>query len=211
VVGDVKQYGLDEGHDPEVFFPYNQHRGADASISSRSVVLRTAGDPLPALAELRRAVHQVDKDQPIADVATMEQLISSSLGPRRTPMYLLMVFAVLAVTLAAIGIYGVLSYWVTQRRREIGIRMALGASRRDVVRLVAGQGTRLMILGMVIGLILALGLARLLATQLFNVSAYDPLTFFAVSGILGGVAAISCFLPARRAARVDPLVALRYE
>ena len=126
-------------------------------------------------------------------------------------MYLLMVFAGLAVTLAAIGIYGVLSYWVTQRRREIGIRMALGASRRDVVRLVAGQGARLMILGMVLGLILALGLAGLLASQLFNVSAYDPVTFFAVSGILGAVAALSCFLPARRAARVDPLVALRYE
>ena len=211
VIGDVKQYGLDEGRDPEVFVPYTQHRGTDLSISSRSVVLRTAGDPMPALAELRRVVHEMDKDQPIADVATMEELISSSLGPRRTPMYLLMVFAGLAVTLAAIGIYGVLSYWVAQRRREIGIRMALGASRREVVRLVARQGARLMILGMVLGLVLALALARLLASQLFNVSAYDPFTFFAVSGILGAVAALSCFLPARRAARVDPLVALRYE
>jgi len=211
VIGDVKQYGLDEGRDPEVFVPYTQHRGGEVSMSNRSVVLRTAGDPVAALAELRRVVHEVDKDQPIADVATMEELISSSLGPRRTPMYLLIVFAGLAVTLAAIGIYGVLSYWVTQRRREIGIRMALGASRRDVVRLVAGQGARLMILGMVLGLILAVSLAGLLASQLFNVSAYDPVTFFAVSGILGAVAALSCFLPARRAARVDPLVALRYE
>jgi putative ABC transport system permease protein len=211
VIGDVKQYGLDEGRDPEVFVPYTQHRGGEVNMSNRSLVLRAAGDPVAALAELRRVVHEMDKDQPIADVATMEELISSSLGPRRTPMYLLMVFAGLAVTLAAIGIYGVLSYWVTQRRREIGIRMALGASRRDVVRLVARQGARLMILGMVLGLVLALALARLLASQLFNVSAYDPFTFFAVSGILGAVAALSCLLPAHRAARVDPLVALRYE
>lgn len=211
VVGDVKQYGLDAEQGPEVFFPYNQHRGRDFSMSSRSIVLRTAGDPLPALDELRRAVGQIDKDQPIADVATMERLISGSLGSRRTPMYLLIAFAGLAVTLAAIGIYGVLSYWVTQRFSEIGVRMALGASRGDVVRLVVRQGARLMGLGVAIGLLLALALGRLLSSQLFNVTAHDPVTFVTVTLILTGVGALSCYVPARRATRVDPLVALREE
>jgi putative ABC transport system permease protein len=210
VIGDVKQYGLDKGRDPEVFTPYAQHPGGNV-MTNRSLVLRTVGDPLPALAELQRAVHQVDKDQPIADVATMEQLIANSLGPRRTPMYLLIAFAALALALAATGIYGVLSYWVAQRSREIGIRMALGASRRSVVHLVVGQGARLMIFGMIIGLVLALALGRFLASQLFNLSARDPITFLTVSGVLGAVAALSCFLPAWRASRVDPLVALRYE
>jgi putative ABC transport system permease protein len=211
VIGDVKQYGLDAEQEPEVFFPYTQHRGGEVSISSRSVVLRTAADPLAALEALRRAVRQVDKDQPIADVATMDQLISSSLSSRRLPMYLLVAFAGLALTLAAVGVYGVLSYWVAQRAREIGIRMALGASRADVLRLVVGQGARLMIWGMAIGLALAFALGRVLSSQLFGITAHDPVTFLAVTVTLAGVAALSCYIPARRATRVDPLVALRYE
>jgi predicted permease len=211
VMGDVKQYGLDAEQGPEVFFPYTQHHGGDVNISTRSVVLRTGGDPITALDDLRRAVQQVDKDQPIADVATMEQLISTSLGPRRILMYLLVAFAGLALILAAVGIYGVLSYWVAQRAREIGIRMALGASRADVLRLVVRQGAKLMILGMALGLAFAFALGGLLSSQLFNVTAHDPVTFLVVTITLAFVAALSCYIPARRATRVDPLVALRYE
>jgi putative ABC transport system permease protein len=210
VIGDVKQYGLDAEQGPEVFFPYNQDPGGNAK-STRSLVLRTSGDPLPALDELRRVLHNIDKDQPFADVATMEHLISASLGARRMPMYLLAAFAGLALTLAAVGIYGVLSYWVAQRAREIGIRMALGAGRDHVVRMVVSQGSKLMLAGIVIGLVLALALGRLLSSQLFQIRANDPMTFIAVTLILGSVAAASCYLPARRAARVDPLVALRQE
>jgi putative ABC transport system permease protein len=210
VIGDVKQYGLDAEQGPEVFFPYNQDPGGNAK-STRNLVLRTVGDPLPALDELRRVLHNIDKDQPIGDVATMEQLISASLGSRRMPMYLLAAFAGLALTLAAVGIYAVLAYWVAQRAREIGIRMALGASRRDVLRLVVQQGGKLMVSGLAIGLALALAMGRLLSSQLFQVSVNDPVTFLAVTLILSGVAAASCYLPARRAARVDPLAALRQE
>jgi ABC-type antimicrobial peptide transport system permease subunit len=141
----------------------------------------------------------------------MEEVVSSSFAARRLSMLLLSVFAGLALMLACVGIYGVISYLVGQRTHEIGVRMALGAERSDVLRLVIGQGARMALAGVAIGTLAALGLTRLMANQLFGVSAHDPLTFAGVAVLLIGVAVGACYIPARRAMRVDPIIALRYE
>jgi putative ABC transport system permease protein len=153
----------------------------------------------------------MDPEQPMASVATMEKLLSDSLSRSRFTMLVLGVFAAIALLLAAVGIYGVIAYSVTQRTQEIGIRLALGAQRQDVLRLVLGQGTRLTLLGVGLGIVAALIFTRLMAILLFSISAADPLTFTVVSLLLFGVALLACYLPARRAMRVDPLIALRYE
>jgi putative ABC transport system permease protein len=160
---------------------------------------------------MQEAAWSVDKEQPVADLAMMEQLLSRSTTARRFNMLLLGVFAAVALMLAAVGIYGVMSYSVSQRTHELGVRMALGAKPGDVLRLIAGQGARLALLGVAIGLGGSLALTRLMSSLLFEVTATDPLTFVAIPVILIGVALGACFVPARRATKLDPMVALRYE
>ena len=176
-----------------------------------TLVVRTDSDPVALAATLRREVQAIDKDQPIADVRTMEQLMSGSIAKTRFSAMLLMVFASVALVLAAVGIYGVMAYSVEQRTREIGIRMALGAGRGDVVAMVVGQGMMLAGAGVVIGLGAAWALTRFLASLLYQVSATDTASFLSLSIALGFVALVASLIPAYRATKVDPMVALRYE
>ncbi|MGH8095003.1 MAG: FtsX-like permease family protein [Chthoniobacterales bacterium] len=172
------------------------------------LVIRTAGDPAGFAPTVRREVQALDKDQPIYNVRTMDDVVTDSLGTRRVSMQLFAVFAIAALLLAAIGIYGVMAYSVTQRTHEIGIRMALGAQRSDVLGLVVRQGMTLAAIGVVAGLAGAFGLTRMIANLLFGVGASDPTTFIGISFLLLAVAFIACYLPARRAAKLDPVIAL---
>jgi putative ABC transport system permease protein len=204
VVGDVRHSGLDQGLRPEIYFPFMQF-----PLSSLTVIARTNGDPLNFLAAARGQVQELDKDQPITNIRTMEEILSRSVSQPRFNLWLLAVFAGIALSLAAIGIYGVMSYLVTQRTHEIGVRMALGAQTGDVLKLVIRQGMVLAMTGVLIGSIIAFGLTRLLRNLLFDVSVTDPLTFFVIALLLAMVALLACYLPARRATKIDPLVALR--
>jgi putative ABC transport system permease protein len=152
-----------------------------------------------------------DTNLPLNSVATMDQLISRSMVSERTLMFLITTFAALALVMAAIGIYGVLSYWVNQRTREIGIRLALGADQKNILAVVLREGIKLTVIGLVIGVPLAMGLTNLLPNVLYGVGRHDPVTFIVIALILGAVATLACYIPARRAANVDPMVALRYE
>jgi putative ABC transport system permease protein len=172
-------------------------------------LLRTAVDPLTLQAAVRREIQAVDREAPASNIRTMEQYLAASVAPRRFNLWLLTVFAGVALALAASGLYGVISYGVAQRRHEIGIRMALGARGSDVLKLVIGQGMALAIIGVALGLVASLALTRLMETLLFSVSATDPLTFIAIALLLILVALLACYIPARRAAKVDPLIALR--
>ena len=176
-----------------------------------AVVLRTEGDPAAIMSQVRDAVNQVDPREVIYGAQTMDDVIATSFAARRLSMTLLGIFASLALALSCVGIYGVISYLVGQRTHEIGVRMALGAQRSDVLRLVLGQGARMALIGVAVGIAAALGLTRLMANQLFGVTAHDPLTFVVVTILLTLVALLACYLPARRAVKVDPMVALRYE
>jgi putative ABC transport system permease protein len=206
VVGDVRQMGLATPAEPTVYWPH-----PELVMSEMTIVVRTENDPLTLVSAARHELQQMDPEQPMAAIATMEQLLSGSLSRSRFTMLVLGVFAALALVLACVGIYGVIAYSVTQRTQEFGIRMALGANRRDVFRLVLGQGTRLTLLGVGLGIVAALVVTRLMATLLYGVSATDPVTFTAVALLLALVAMAACYLPARRATRVDPIIALRYE
>ncbi|HSE36069.1 MAG TPA: ABC transporter permease, partial [Blastocatellia bacterium] len=206
VIDDVKQLGLDSSAQPEVYFPYQQ-----AAHPSMSIVVRTASNPLSLVPAMKSQIQEIDKDLPIADVKTMGQLLSESVSGRRFNMLLLTVFAVVALVLAAVGIYGVMSYSVSHRTHEIGIRMALGAQTSEVLKLVVRQGMFLTLAGLAAGIVASLLLTQLMTSMLFGVTATDPLTFAAVSVLLAGVALGACLVPARRAAKVDPIVALRYE
>jgi putative ABC transport system permease protein len=206
VVGDVRQMGLDTPAEPAVYWPH-----PELVYSSMTVVVRTAGDPLSLVSAVRSELQQMDRELPLAGVTTMEQVMSESLARSRFTMLLLGIFAALALVLASIGIYGVIAYSVAQRTQEFGIRMALGADRRAVLRLVLGEGTFLTLCGIGIGIVAAFTVTRLMATLLYGISATDPLTFFMVALLLAVVALIACYIPARRATRVDPIVALRYE
>jgi putative ABC transport system permease protein len=206
IVGNVKQLGLDHPELPETYVPYLQEPTSDMDV-----VLRAAGDPLSSAAAVNAAVRAVDANQPVYDVATMDQRLSESIAPQRFNALLVGMFALLALGLGAIGIYGVLAYSVAQRTHEIGVRVALGARREDVLVLVVGEGMRLVALGMGIGLPGALALTRLLRSLLFGVKPSDPVTLLAVSVGLALVAALACYLPARRATKIDPMVTLRCE
>jgi putative ABC transport system permease protein len=206
VVGDTKMYGLANPARLEVYLPF-----AQSAEGSMNILLRSAVDPVSLTAAIRGAVANVDKDQPVYDFATMSERANKSVGQRRMTLVLLELFSALALILAGIGIYGVISYSVAQRTHEIGIRAALGAQRRDLLRMVLGQGVTLALVGIAAGIIAAAAVGRLMSTLLFSVSAYDPATFVAVAAALLAVAAAACYFPARRAMRVDPMIALRYE
>jgi putative ABC transport system permease protein len=206
IVGDVKHERLDAEAKPEVYFPYRQY-----PKNFMSLVVRTSSDPAGMIAGVREQVLAVDRDQPVFDIMTMEQRISKSVAQSRFIMLLLGLFSALALLLAAVGIYGVMAYVVAQRTHEIGIRMALGAQRSDVLKLVVGQGMILAFVGVVLGLVAAFALTRLMSSLLYGVTATDPLTFGGVAVILSAVALLATIIPARRATRVDPMEALRYE
>ena len=206
VVKDLKHSGLDADVRPQLYFPYQQKLWGHLVI-----VARSATDAASLFGAMREAVWAVDKDQPITSLRTMTDYLNDSVSQQRFNAILLAAFAVLALILAAVGIYGVMSYSVTQRTHELGIRMALGAKQRDVFRLVVMEGMKLALAGVALGLVGAFAATRLMASLLFGISATDPLTFTLISLILAGVALAACFVPARRATRVDPMVALRYE
>lgn len=208
VVKDSAQSALDEGVKPEIYFAMAQMAGRYRRMN---LAVRTSVDPKSTLGAIQAAIREVDKDQPVYQIQTIDELIRDSVGTRRFALTILILFAALALVLAVSGIYGVISYSVTQRTQEIGIRMALGASARDVLRLVLGQFLRLTVVGVALGLIGAYALTRLMTSLLFGVTATDITTFVLVSIALSLVALVACLVPARRATRVDPLVALRYE
>jgi putative ABC transport system permease protein len=208
VVEDVKDRGLGVEVAPAMYSPFRQE---PVGIRMMNLVLRAEGDPEGMIAAVRRAVNAADPDLALADIKTMEQLVSESLGPSRYRGVLLGVFAGVALVLAAVGIYGVIAYAVSQRTREIGIRIALGARGRDIFALVVGRGMLLSLLGVVAGVAASLALTRYLSSLLYGVSSTDPATFAAVVVILTTVALLACSIPARRATRVDPMDALRHE
>jgi len=206
VVSDVRQSGLAGDILPEMYSP-----DLDDSGDALSFVIRVNGEPAGMMSAVRGVVAEVDPNQPLYNVMTMEQRLANTTTSPRLSAALLGSFAAVALLLAVVGIYGVMSYAVTQRRHEIGVRMALGAQRGDVLRLVIGEGMKLVLMGALLGLGGALALTRLLKTLLFGVSATDPLTFIAVPILLLIVALLACFVPALRATKVDPLIALRSE
>ncbi|HEV2419212.1 MAG TPA: ABC transporter permease [Terriglobia bacterium] len=206
VVSATRGGTLEEEPGLEMFVPYLQQPPFGMTL-----VVRTKSHPELLGGALRKAVQQVDKDQPVFDVVTMDEVIADAMAPRWFKLVLLGLFALLALALAAIGIYGVLSYGAAQRTHEFGIRMALGAQKRDVLRIVLGRGMGLALTGISIGIVGALGLTRFLSSLLYGVTPTDPLTLGVVSLILLGVALLACYIPARRAAKVDPMVALRHE
>lgn len=205
-VGDTKLYGLANPARLEVYLPYRQEANNDMNLLVKSSV-----DPAALMKSIRAAIASIDKDQPIFAISTMNQLVSDSVSTRRITLVLLGLFSALALILAAIGIYGVISYSVAQRTHEIGIRIALGAQRSDVLRMVLKQGIKIALVGVAIGFAVSIGLTRLMASLLFSASADDPATFAGAAILLALVALFACYIPARRALRVDPMIALRYE
>ncbi|HKV28642.1 MAG TPA: ABC transporter permease [Candidatus Acidoferrales bacterium] len=206
VVGNTKLYGLANPPRLEVYVPARR-----SAMGDMELLVKSAVNPAALASAIRGVVASIDKNQPVFGIATMTQLIMDSVSARRITLILLGLFSGLALVLAAIGIYGVISYSVAQRTHEIGIRMALGAQRGDVLRMILRQGAKIALVGVAIGLAVSFGLTRLMASLLFSVSAADPLTFSAVAIVLVTVAMLACYIPARRALRVDPMVALRYE
>lgn len=206
VVGDVRQLGLDTPSEPTVYWPH-----PELVYSEMGLLVRTSNDPLGSVSAIRSELRQMDPQLPLSAIATMDQLLGDSISRSRFTMLLLGIFAAMALALASVGIYGVIAYTVSQRTQEFGIRIALGANGRDVLRLVLGHGVRLMLLGIGLGVAVSLAVTRLLSTLLYGTSATDPATFFAVAALLGLVALAACYVPARRATRVDPITALRYD
>ncbi len=217
IAADVKDDSLERPAGPHTYTPYLKE--ADSNLESPNfdelrtlhVALRTTADPKLALSSVRSAVSSLDPQIALGDLKTMDAAISESLAPQRFTLTLVSVFAALAIFLAAVGVYGVLSYSVGQRTREIGVRMALGAQRARVLRSTIGEGMKLAMTGGAIGILAGLTLTRGMASLLFGVTAHDPLTFGGVAVLVAAVSLAACYIPARRATRVDPIIALRYE
>jgi putative ABC transport system permease protein len=205
IVRGIRHRGLDTDPEPEYYIPVAQR-------AERGMILavRSAQDPRNLTSALRREIQSIDPDQPIANVRTLEAVTADSVAPRRMSVVLLGVFAVIALVLAAVGIYGVISYLVLQRTHEIGVRMALGAQRGDVLRLVVGHALKLVGIGTAIGLVLAFFSTRALAALLYNVGASDPATFIIVTVVLTTIAFLASYIPALRATRADPMIALSH-
>ncbi len=206
IVRDIKQYGVDKATSNQAYEPF-----AQVPFSSLNVVIRTSGQPAALLGAIRPTVYAVDKDQPIGAIRPLEEIVADSIARQRFAMTLLTVFSFVALVIAAVGIYGVMAYSVVQRTGEFGIRMALGAQQRDVLRLVLMQGGKLIGLGLIIGLAATLAASRAMGSMLFNTSAQDPLTLGGITLLLGAVALAACLLPASRATKVNPIEALRAE
>jgi putative ABC transport system permease protein len=210
VVDDVKQQGLTKKPDPAIYQPYNQVL-RPFFVSHMSFVVRTAANPLSVAAAMRGVLQEVDKDQPVQSIASMADVLATTTAEPWFQARLISVFSLLALLLSGVGIYGVLAYSVTERTHEIGIRMALGAARSDVLRMVVREGMMLGLAGVAIGVAAALATTRVLTSFLFGIQPADPVTLAAVSLLTILVAATASYVPARRATRVDPLVVLRWE
>lgn len=209
VVGDVRHEAFSEKVDEQelaVYQPYAQNPWREMTF-----IVRAKNDPASLTAAVRSELQAVDKDQPVYDVRTIDQVFSESMAPQRLSSFMFAAFALVALLLAAVGIYAVIAYSVAQRTHEIGIRMALGAQRGDIFRLVIGHGMKLILIGIGAGLVAAFAVTRLMASILYNVSATDVWTFAGISALLAGVAALACYVPAQRATRVDPMIALRHD
>jgi putative ABC transport system permease protein len=206
IVGDVKQHGLGHETTAQIYEPHAQR-----PFPSMALIARSSGAPTNLSAAIRGEVLMIDKEQPVSSVETVEQFLSASIAQQRFSALIFGIFGAVAMALACVGIYGVLNYSVAQRRHEIGVRMTLGAGRHDVLRLVVGQGLKLVLCGLGLGLVGALVLTRFLKTLLFGVSPTDPLTFALIAVLLTAVALLACWIPAWRATKVDPLIAIKYE
>jgi putative ABC transport system permease protein len=216
VVGDVRQYEFESNPPPQLYASYLQQPRTQWAWQldfklGMTLVVRTAGQPTRLAAAVRNAIQEVNKDAPVYNVKTLDDVFFSQVSQRRFNLVLLGIFAAVALILATVGIYGVISYSMAQRTHEIGVRMALGAARRDVLKLVVGQGMLPVLIGVGVGTAGAFALTRFLTSMLYGVRPTDPATFLAVGGLVTGVALLACYLPARRATKVDPMVALRYE
>jgi putative ABC transport system permease protein len=205
VVGDVRHFGLEADAKPEIYVPYVQNPGFFMYLAVRG---RT--DPNNLIAAIRRHIQAIDKDQPLANIKPMGQIVSDSVAQRRLSMVLLVIFSGIALVLAAVGIYSILAYSVIERTHEIGIRMALGAQRRDILKLILKQGMRLVLLGSIFGLFVAYLLTRVTSNMLYGISTSDPGTFVAASVLLAAVALMACYISAQKATRLDPMAAIRY-
>jgi putative ABC transport system permease protein len=206
VVADVRSLELNTEPTPEIYTSYLQD-----PFANMSYVVRSQAETASLLPSVREAVRQVDKAQPVAEVREMEQIVSEAAAQPRFNSLLLGIFASMALLLAAAGIYGVMSYAVTQRTHEIGVRVALGAQTRDVLRLIVGQCLRLTFMGLALGIVCAFAMTRIMATLLYGVKPTDPWTYIGGALLFILVALLACYVPARRATKIDPLVALRYE
>jgi putative ABC transport system permease protein len=213
VVGHVKQNGLNEDGREQIYRPWTQITPKWKADFTRAtdMIVKTSVDPMGLVGTIKKEIRAIDKDQPIAQVQTLGDKLNDSIAPQRFTLFLLGIFALIALSLASAGIYGVMAYAVTQRTHEIGVRMALGARRLDVLKLILGQGMSLVLVGLGLGFAGAYATTRLMTALLFEVSTKDPTTFVVVTIVLTIVALIACYIPARRATKVDPLVALRYE
>jgi len=206
VVADTKMYGLDAPVEPAIYVPHMQHPAV-----SMGVAVRTAGDPVAMAPAVRREILKLDPEQPVSSVRTMEEVLSDSLMLRRATMLMLTVFATLALTLATIGIYGLTTFSVSRRTHEIGLRVALGASRPQILRLVVGRELVISVIGAAIGMGAAFLLTRGLSAMLYGVTATDPLVFVSVPVLLIAVSVVASYVPARKATAIDPLIALRHD
>ncbi|HXA09614.1 MAG TPA: ABC transporter permease [Chthoniobacterales bacterium] len=206
IVGDIKQYGVDKETTAQTYEPFAQH-----PFNTLNVVLRSTGSPAALIGALRPAVYSIDKDQPVGTIRPLTEILSETIAKQRFAMTLVAVFSIVALIIASVGIYGVMSYNVVQRRSEIGIRMALGAQTRDVLSLILGSGGKLVGIGLLVGLVATFLATRAMGSILFQTNAYDPLTLGAITLLLAAVALVACLLPAHRATRVNPTEALRAE
>nr|MDQ3013316.1 ABC transporter permease [Acidobacteriota bacterium] len=215
VVKDVKQNSWMDAPSNEFYLPFQQeadfYGGTAGRYTAMTLVMRTSVAPQSLMKAVPESVRQLDRNLPVSGVVSMEQVVADTLWQPRFNLQLIGLFAALALVLASLGLYGVMSYAVTERTHEVGLRMALGAGRRDVLKLLVGQGMKLALLGVGLGLLAALALTRLMTKLLFGVSVTDPLTFAAIALLLVLVALMACWIPARRATKVDPMIALRYE